>query len=307
MDGHPLALGRVGFVAVFLIGATASTRALAGDEQPSFREHAACIKHREAGEHALAAERCLAAYDALPDTPEALEARSLIAFDTRHSFRDAYTATGDVRHLCGEIRIMIRFIDYLDRRVRTGDRPIDRRDAQKLLDAARAELGERSCADRHAEEGFQASAPDGSSGSRGASEVEPAPGPAVDTPPLTRPARGLRVGGWTMLAIGLSFGLWSAGELVYGELSQRGRDSLLGAASGSTPPPDDLQREVEVLDDAGAAANRRAVVAGSLSGASMIAGITLLAVDVRRRGQRRRLALVPIAGPTVGARLRLDF
>ena len=95
MDGLPLALDRTLVVAACLLGATASTRARAGDEQPSFREHAACIKHREAGEHVLAAERCLAAYDALPDTPEALEARSLIAFDTRHSFRDAYAATHD--------------------------------------------------------------------------------------------------------------------------------------------------------------------------------------------------------------------
>ncbi len=306
MDGLPLALDRTLVVAVCLLGATATTPARAGGEQPSFREHAACIKHREAGEHGLAAERCQAAYDALPDTPEAPEARSLIAFDTRHSFRDAYTTTGDVKHLCGEIQIMIRFINYLDRRVGAEDRPIDRRDAQKLLDAARTERGERSCADERTEAVSEPTT--SSSAEPDVTQVGPAPGPAADvSQPPARPARGLRVGGWTMLALGLGFGLWGAGELVYSELNQRGRDALLSAATGVAPPPDDVQNRADVLDDVGAAANRRAILAGAFSGASFITGVALLAVDVRRRNQLRRLALVPIAGSTFGMRLRLEF
>lgn len=306
MDGLPLALDRTLVVAACLLGATASTRARAGDEQPSFREHATCIKHREAGEHVLAAERCLAAYDALPDTPEALEARSLIAFDTRHSFRDAYAATGDVKHLCGEIRIMIRFINYLDRRVGAQDRPIDRRDAQKLLDAARTERGERSCAGERTEPTPEPTA--SSPVEPSITQADPAPGPTADvSQPPARPARGLRIGGWTTLAVGLGFGLWGAGELVYSELNQRGRDALLGATTGVAPPPDDVQNKADELDDAGVAANRRAIVVGSLSGAALITGVTLLAADARRRSQLRRLALVPIAGSTFGARLRLEF
>jgi hypothetical protein len=114
MDGTPLVLCRTLAVAAFIVGAAASTRALAGPETPSFREQAACHKHREAGEHVQAAERCLAAYDALPDLPEALDARAVMAFDARYSFRDAYAQTGEVKHLCGEIRLMIRFLNYLD-------------------------------------------------------------------------------------------------------------------------------------------------------------------------------------------------
>jgi hypothetical protein len=66
MDGPPLVLHRRVTVVAFLLGAT-PTVARAGTETPSFREQAACHKHREANEHVQAAERCLAAYDALPD------------------------------------------------------------------------------------------------------------------------------------------------------------------------------------------------------------------------------------------------
>jgi hypothetical protein len=71
--------------------------------------------------------------------------------------------------------------------------------------------------------------------------------------------------------------------------------------------PADLLRQVEALDAIGDASNRRAIVAGSLSGASLITGVTLLAVDVHRRRQHRRLAFAPALGATFGVRLRLEF
>ena len=54
MDGTPLVLSRTLVTAVFVVGAAVSTQALAGPETPSFREQAACHKHREAGEHVQA-------------------------------------------------------------------------------------------------------------------------------------------------------------------------------------------------------------------------------------------------------------
>ena len=301
MNGTPLGLSRTLVVAAFIVGAAASTRVLAGPETPSFREQAACHKHREAGEHVQAAERCLAAYDALPDLPEALAARGVMAFDARYSFRDAYAQTGDIKHLCGEMRLMVRFLNYLDRRVPLGERPFDRLDAKKNLDAARKELGDRSCTENPPEP-----EPD--------KELElnpkpvPSPAPAVDVeqgrPPLA-PRRGLKISGWTLFALGLGLGIWSSAELAIGELNERGRQALIASVPGTAPGA--LIGKLEALNAAGDAANRRAIVAGSLSGASLITGITLLSVDAHRRRTYRRLALAPVTGPTFGVRLRLEF
>ena len=296
MDGTPLVLSRILVTAAFLVGAAVSTPALAGPETPSFREQAACHKHREAGEHVQAAERCEAAYDALPDLPEALAARGVMAFDAGYSFRDAYDQTGDIKHLCGEIRLMIRFINYLDTRVPAGERPYDRIDAKKHLDAARNDLGTRSCRQKPPEpEPVAESSP------------QPAPAPAVDIvpPPPPGPRRGLKISGWTLFALGLGLGAWSSAELAIGELNERGRQALIASVPGAAPAS--LVGQIDALKAAGDAANRRAIVAGSLSGASLITGITLLAVDAHRRRKHRHLALVPVTGPTFGVRLRLEF
>jgi hypothetical protein len=300
MNGPPVRR-RVLAVAAFLAG-TSSARALAGPEQLSFREQAICLKHRKAKQHPQAAEHCLAAYNALPDLPEAMEARSVMAFDAHYSFRDAYAQTGEVKHLCDEIRLFVRFLNYLDRRYPAPQRPADRKDALELLNAARTDLGDRSCREKEPE---PMPAP------------EPAPTPAPEQasaapavevpppPPPTKPRSGLRASGWTLFALGLGLGAWSAAELAIGELNQRGRDALIDSVPA--PVPADLLRQVEALDAIGGASNRRAIVAGSLSGASLITGITLLAVDARRRHEHRRLALAPSLGATFGARLRLEF
>jgi len=297
MDGTPRVLGRALTVAAFIACAAAPTRVLAGPETASFREQAACHRHREAGEHEQAAERCLAAYDALPDLPEALEARAVMAFDARYSLRDAYAQTGELKHLCGEIRLMIRFLNYLTRRVPPGERRFDRLDAKKNLDAARAELGDRSCSEKP---------PDPEQ----VPEPGPAPTPAPTAdveqahPPLA-PRRGLQISGWSLFALGLGFGAWSFTELAIGELNERGRQALIASVPGTAPGA--LVGQLEALNAAGAAANRRAIVAGSLAGASLIAGITLLSVDAHRRRTHRRLALAPVTGPAFGVRLRLEF
>ncbi len=298
MDGTPLVLSRTLVTAAFLVGAAVSTRALAGPETPSFREQAACNKHREAGEHVQAAERCEAAYDALPDLPEALAARGVMAFDAGYSFRDANPQTGEVKHLCGEIRLMIRFLNYLDTRVPAGERPYDRIDAKKHLDAARNDLGSRSCREKPPEPELEPVAEP---------SPQPAPAPAVDIvpPPPPGPRRGLKISGWTLFALGLGLGAWSSAELAIGELNERGRQALIASVPGAAPAS--LVGQIDALKAAGDAANRRAIVGGSLSGASLITGITLLAVDAHRRRRHRHLALVPVTGPTFGVRLRLEF
>ncbi len=297
----PLVLRRGLAVAAFIVGIAASTRALAGTETASFREQAACHKHREAGEHVQAAERCLAAYEALPDLPEALDARAVMAFDARYSLRDAYAQTGEIKHLCGEIRLMIRFLNYLTRRVQPSERPFDRLDAKKNLDAARTELGDRSCSEKPPE-------PEPEPEQKPEPEPAPSPAPAVDVEqgrlPLA-PRRGFKISGWTLFALGLGFGVWSSAELAIGELNERGRQALIASVPGTAPGA--LVGQLEALNAAGDAANRRAIVAGSLAGASLITGITLLSVDAHRRRTYRRLALSPVTGPTVGVRLRLEF
>ncbi len=298
MDGTPLVLRRCLAVAAFIVGAAASTRVLAGPETASFREQAACHKHREAGEHVQAAERCLAAYDALPDLPGALDARAVMAFDARYSLRDAYAQTGELKHLCGEIRLMIRFLNYLTRRVPPGERPFDRLDAKKNLDAARTELGDRSCSEKP---------PQPEPDPTPAVDPEPTPPPAIDVekPRPPAPRRGLKISGWTLFALGLGLGAWSSAELAIGELNERGRQALIASVPGTAPAS--LVGQLEALKAAGDAANRRAIVAGSLAGASLITGITLLSVDTHRRRKHRRLALAPVTGPTFGVRLRLEF
>jgi hypothetical protein len=136
---------------------------------------------------------------------------------------------------------------------------------------------------------------------------QPAPAPAVDIvpPPPPAPRRGLKISGWTLFALGLGLGAWSSAELAIGELNERGRQALIASVPGTAPAS--LVGQLDALKAAGDAANRRAIVAGSLSGASLITGITLLAVDAHRRRKHRRLALVPVTGPTFGVRLRLEF
>ena len=300
MNGPPLVLRHALTVAAFVVAGASSARALAGPEQLSFREQAVCLKHREANEHALAAEHCLAAYNALPDLPDAMEARSVMAFDAHYSFRDAYVQTGEVKHLCDEIRLFIRFLNYLDQHYPAPERPADRKDAQELLDAARNDLGGRSCKEKEPEPEPELSEPE--------PEQAPAPAPTVEIAPPAPPPKmraGLRASGWTLFALGLGLGAWSAAELALGEMNQRGRDTLIGSVPA--PVPADLLHQAEKLDATGDAANRRAIVAASLSGASLLTGITLLAVDVHRRRQHRRLAFAPTLGATLGVRLRLEF
>lgn len=297
----PLVLGRVLAVAALIAGVAWSTPALAGPEQLSFREQATCLKHRKAKQHARAAEHCLAAYNALPDLPGAMEARSVMAFDAHYSFRDAYAQTGEVKHLCNEIRLFIRFLNYLDQHYPAPERPADRQDALELLNAARTDLGDRSCREKLPE-------PEPAPEPEPEPEQAPIPAPAIVVAPPPPPPKlpgGLRASGWTLFALSLGFGVWSAAELAIGELNQRSRDALIGSVPA--PVPDDLLRQAEKLVAMGEAANRRAIVAGSLAGASLITGVTLLAADARRRREPRRLALVPSFGATFGARLRLEF
>jgi hypothetical protein len=285
-----------------------STDARAGNETPSFREQAACHKHREAGEHVQAAERCLAAYNALPDVPEALEARAVMAFDAGYSFRDAYAQTGDVKHLCGEIRMMIRFLNYLDHHVPADERPYDRLDAQKSLDAARAELGERGCTSKPPEpepepEPEPAPKPEPASASEAPPDVRPSKSPTlkVDEPPPTARAQDLRLDA-------------VRAEPRVRRLDLRGAGDRRGEPGRPRQPvrldprrrPELARKPARRPRAAGAAANHRAIVAGSLGAASFVTGVTLLAVDAHRRKQRR-LALVPVTGPILGARLRLEF
>lgn len=302
MDGPPLALGRAAVAAAFIASAAVSGPALAGPEQLSYREQTACMKHRRAKRHALAAEHCLAAYNALPDLPEAMEARSVMAFDAHYSFRAAYAQTGEVKHLCDEIRLFIRFLNYLDQHYPAPQRPADRKDALELLNAARKDLGGRSCKEPEPEP-VQATMPE----PEPEQPTMPEPAPTQEVAPSRPPPAqtGLRASGWTLFALGLGFGVWSAAELAIGELNQRGRDALIGSVPA--PVPDELLRQAEALLTAGEAANRRAIVAGSLAGASLITGVTLLAVDVHRRRQHRRLAFTPALGATLGVRLRLEF
>jgi len=309
MSGPPLVLRRALTVAAFVVVGAASARALAGPEQLSFREQAVCLKHRKAKEHALAAEHCLAAYNALPDLPEAMEARSVMAFDAHYSFRDAYAQTGEVKHLCDEIRLFIRFLDYLDQHYPAPKRPADRKDAQELLDAARNDLAGRSCKEPEPErEPEPEPVPEPERVPEPEPVQTPLAAPAVAVTPTAPPPKvrgGLRASGWTLFAVGLGFGAWSAVELAIGELNQRSRDAILGSVPA--PVPDDQLRQVERLVAIGGAANRRAIVAGSLSGASLLTGITLLAVDVHQRRKQRRLAFAPTLGATIGVRLRLEF
>ncbi len=302
MDGPLFALGRALVVAAFIAGGAMSGRALAGPEQLSYREQTACMKHRKAKQHALAAEHCLAAYNALPDLPEAMEARSVMAFDAHYSFRDAYVQTGEVKHLCDEIRLFIRFLNYLDQHYPAPQRPADRKDALELLNAARNDLGGRSCKEKLSEPEPE---PEPEPEQEPEQGMTPAPAVDIAPPPPPKVRNGLRASGWTLFALGLGLGAWSAVELAIGELNQRGRDALIGSVP--SPVPIDLLRQAEALDAIGDAANRRAIVAGSLSGASLITGVTLLGVDVHRRRQHRRLAFTPAVGATFGVRLRLEF
>lgn len=301
MNGPPLVLGRVVVVAAFLLGAAGSTHARAGAETPSFREQAECHKHREAGEHIQAAEHCLAAYNALPDVPAALDARAVMAFDARHSFRDAYDMTGDVKHLCGEIRLMIRFLNYLERHVPASERPYDRADAQRYLDAGREELGPRSCTERPSDQ-----EPNIEPKPEPESAVTPTPAPAIDVkpaPPALRPT--LKISGWVLFGLGLGLGGWATAEMILAEVDQRARATLIASTPGMAPG--ELVDRLDELDAAGRAANRRGIIAASLSGASLVTGVTLLSVDAHRRRKLRRLALSPVTGPTLGVRLRLEF
>jgi hypothetical protein len=258
-----------------------------------------------------AAERCLAAYNALPDVPEALDARAVMAFDAGYSFRDAYDQTGDEKHLCGEIRMMIRFLNYLDHHVPADERPYDRLDAQKSLDAARTELGKRSCTSKPPESESEPEpepGPMSEPGPASASAPRPAdpsgPTLASNTDDLPPARRGLKISGWTLFALSLGFGVWTGAELAIGEVNQGARNNLLASIPGAAPSS--LTDQLADLESAGAAANRRAIVAGSLGAASFVTGVTLLAVDAHRRRQRR-LSFIPVTGPILGARLRLEF
>jgi hypothetical protein len=195
--------------------------------------------------------------------------------------------------------MMIRFLNYLDHHVATGERPYDRRDAQKALDAARTELGGRSCTSEPPEP-----APESKPTSASAPPSTPVPPPVVkvDDPPPTR--RGLKISGWTLFALSLGFGVWTGAELAIGEVNQGARNNLLASPPGVAPSS--LADQLAALEAAGDAANRRAIIAGSLGAASFVTGVTLLAVDAHRRRQRR-LSFIPVTGPILGARLRLEF
>jgi hypothetical protein len=124
-----------------------------------------------------------------------------MAFDAGYSFRDAYAQTGEVKHLCGEIRMMIRFLNYLDHHVAPGERPTIGLDAQKSLDAARDELGDVGAARTSRPSPSPSKTPEPASRNprRGPAAVVPSATAQASTHPP--PRRGLKIAGWTLFAL----------------------------------------------------------------------------------------------------------
>ncbi len=126
------------------------------------------------------------------------------------------------------------------------------------------------------------------------------PGPGPGPGPKVKPgARGLRVAGWTSIAL---FGASVVVAGVLGSLSLRAKQKVDAASQGTMWEPE--------LSSANAAVGRYrtgAWVAGGLGAALLITGVVLLVVDGKRRPERR-VWLQPAVGPgrvTLSLGLRL--
>lgn len=269
---------------------------------PAGLEHAACLKLRDEKMPAVAAQHCRAAYDLLPleTTDAALHDRAAIVFDAHHTYQEAFAATGEHAYLCDEAALLRRFLSDLDRLVDAQARQADRRDARKLLAEVEAKLGEHTCAEP--QEDLLAVT---RTGRRTATVPENRP----EAPPAAPPAparRPLRIAGGVVLGVGLVLGMATIGALAFGEQLQHERDALLGAPYTPGDVAMNAEQRATELRAAGVRANLIAAGLGAATGASLVSGVTMLAVD-RARQRRSRLALHLSAWPVTGLRAALEF
>lgn len=271
---------------------------------PAGVEHAACIKLRDEKMAPVAAQHCRAAYDLLPleATEAALHDRAAIVFDAHHTYQEAFAATGEHPYLCDEAALLRRFLSDLERLVDDEARQADRRDARRLLAEVEAQLGPHVCAEPQ-EDGLLAVTNTGRRIAAAVPQGRPEAAPAAPPTPARRP---LRLAGSVVLGVGLLLGMATVGALAFGEQLQRERDALLGAHySPGEVAAETAERAVE-LRAAGIRANMIAAGLGAIAGASIVSGVTMLAVDGARQ-RRLRLALHLSAWPVAGLRAALEF
>lgn len=280
-------------------------------------EHAACVRLRDEKRAVEAAPHCRAAYDMLSTetTEAALQDRASIVFDAHHTYQEAFQASHDRAHLCAESALLTHFLAFLDQHGAAEIRQPDRRDARRLLDEVQAQLGEHPCAEELPEDRdpreddavledsllpvspvLKRPIP-----TSRAPDRLPAPSSALDA------RRPLRVAGGVTLGVGLVMGMATAGVLIYGEQLQRQRDALLQQGFAPGQVPDETLRASDRLLVEGRRANTIGTSVGAVAAASVISGITLLAVDGARHRRARRVALHPSAWPNLGLRAAVEF
>ncbi|MDC0722484.1 hypothetical protein [Nannocystis bainbridge] len=276
-------------------------------------EHAACVELRDAGRAVEAAPRCRAAYDALgtESTEAALQDRASIVFDAHHTYQEAFQAGDDRSHLCAEAALLRHFLAFHERFIAADTHPGDRRDARKLLDAVEAQLGEHICVEQAPAADPKAVGEDGLLPIAPVLKRPPPTSRPLDTPPAAPPRSGvrrsLRLAGGVTLGVGLAASMATVAMLTYGELLQRRRDELLHQEFTPGHVPEEAQRASDRLLAEGRRANAIGASVGAFAAASVISGITLLAVDASRHRRTRRVAVRPSAWPNLGLRVALEF
>ena len=283
-------------VGVASLGASATT--------PAGVEHAACIKLRDEKMAVAAAQHCRAAYDLLPleATEAALHDRAAIVFDSHHTYQEAFAATGEHAYLCDEAALLRRFLSDLDRLVDAQARQADRRDARRLLAQIAAQLGVHACAEP-TDDALLVVTNTGRKNNAEMSENRPEAPPTAPPAPARRP---LRIAGGVVLGVGLVLGMATIGALAFGEQIQHERDALLSASYTPGEVAADAEQRATELRAAGVRANLIAAGLGAAAGASLVSGVTMLAVDGARQ-RRSRLALHLSAWPVTGLRAALEF
>jgi hypothetical protein len=266
----------------------------AGEEAPSRREHTLCAELRDANRLAEAVPHCRAAYDALPDdtSEPTLNARSLIVFDSYHTYLEAFEATGDHAFLCGGEKLMSDFSAYLDERQLSEERSIDHEDAQRLQAQLASLRGERPCGEPALEDADDELLP----------VLATTPPPAAPAAPEPQAPRGLRIAGGVTLGAGVGLGLLTAGALVVGARMESERDRLTSATAEVDIGPEGYIL-ADRLDRLGTRANRVALGSAIGAGAAIITSIVLFTVDGHRR-RVQRLSLAPAPG---GGQLSIRF
>lgn len=270
---------------------------------PAGVEHAACLKLRDEKMPAVAAPHCRAAYDLLPleATEGALHDRAAVVFDAHHTYQEAFAATREHAYLCDEAALLRRFLSDLARLVDAQARQADRRDARRLLAEVEAQLDAHVCAEP-TDDGLLVVTSTGR-GTAKVPENRPVAPPTAPPAPARRP---LRIAGGVVLGVGLVLGMATIGALAFGEQLQRERDALLGASYTPGQVAADAEQRATELRTAGVRANLIAAGLGAASGASLVSGVTMLAVDGARQ-RRSRLALHLSAWPVAGLRAALEF